>query len=302
MNTPPPPSKPSPRRLELLLLSDPECQDPALVGAKSATLARLFHQLPDSIPPGIALPPSSIDELTRLIEMDSRAEVAQALLDALGERDATTVKQYAVRSSALDEDSARHSFAGQYETALGVANVHDIIAAIETCVRSAASARVTAYRDAALQGSVGSMAVLIQEMVPADRSGVAFTINPLTGQREIVINAAYGLGDLLVSGEVTPDEIIVANSGRPPSMTIGSKRRMSVLTRSGVIYTAVPESLRVIPCLSEGQIDTIATSARSCEAALGYPVDIEWALSGRMMFVLQARPITAILSTGTGLT
>ena len=292
-------TQPSLRQLKLLRLNDPACQDPALVGSKTATLARLYHVLPGAIPSGVAVPVHHAN-LFMHITGESYAEAAQALLAALGEPDPTT-RQYAVRSSALDEDSASHSFAGQYETALGLVTAHDIIDAIGACVRSATSARVAAYRRVAAQAPGGSMAVLIQEMVPADRAGVAFTVNPLNGENEVVINATFGLGDLLVSGEITPDEIIVESSGRVSRRTIGSKQMMSISTRNGIIHTPVPESLQRTSCLSDIQIRSIVMAAQKCQEGLGHPIDMEWALSGRMLFVLQARPITAI-STGAKLT
>ena len=135
-------------------------------------------------------------------------------------------------------------------------------------------------------------------MVAADRSGVAFTINPVTGTNEIVINASYGLGDLLVSGAITPDEVVVGRTGGVPTVIVGSKREMTILTRDGVLRMAVPISLQAASCLSNDQIMSVAAAARTCEEHLGYPVDIEWAVSGKALFILQARPITAITNKG----
>jgi phosphoenolpyruvate synthase/pyruvate phosphate dikinase len=291
------PNSPS-KQLNLLRLSDLACQDPELVGSKSAILARLFHILPGAVPPGVALSPSQTEFFASLSGRDSLAEASQALLAAFGEHSLTMGKQYAVRSSALDEDSARYSFAGQYETALGLSSVYDIIAAIAACVHSADSARIAAYRGASAQESTSAVGVLIQEMVPADRAGVAFTINPLTGANEIVIDASFGLGDLLVSGQITPDEFIIDGSCQVSKLTVGSKRLMSVLTHHGIIRTPVPESLQAIPSLSDGQLKEIISAARACESALGHPVDLEWAMNGNMLFVLQARPVTAIRTAG----
>lgn len=230
-----------------------------------------------------------------LSETDSLAKASQALLTALGEHSPAMEKQYAVRSSALDEDSASYSFAGQYETVLGLSSVKDIIIAIRACVHSARSSRIVAYRSASSQESIAAVGVLIQEMVPADRAGVAFTLNPLTGANEIVIDAGFGLGDLLMSGQITPDEFIIDTSGRVSKLTVGSKRLMSVLTRHGIVHTSVPESLQVKPSLSDCQLNEIISTARACESALGHPVDLEWALNGNTLFILQARPITAVL-------
>jgi rifampicin phosphotransferase len=299
------PALPS-QQLDFLRLGDPACQDPELVGSKSATLARLFRVLPGAVPPGVALSPPQSDFFASLPGSDSLAEASGALLAALGEHSPAMAKRYAVRSSALDEDSAGYSFAGQYETVLGLSSAHDIIAATAACVRSADAARIAAYRTASVQegipaarrGARGSVGVLIQEMVPADRAGVAFTMNPLTGADEIVIDAGFGLGDLLVSGQITPDEYIIGSSGRVSRLTVGSKRLMSVLTHRGIIRTPVPESLRAMPSLSDGQLKEIIAAARACESALGHPVDVEWAVNGDRLFVLQARPITAMRTAG----
>lgn len=291
--SPDPPSK----QLNLLRLSDLACQDRELVGAKSAGLARLFHIFPGAVPPGVALSPMQAEFFANLSGSDDLAEASQALLAALGERNSAMGKRYAVRSSALDEDSVRYSFAGQYETALGLSSVCDIIAAIAACIQSADSARTAGYRSASAQQSMPAMGVLIQEMVPADRAGVAFTINPLTGANEIVIDAGYGLGDLIVGGQITPDEFIV-DSCQESKLTVGSKRLMSVLTRHGILRTAVPEWLQAVPSLSDGQLHEIVSAARACEGALGHPVDLEWAVNGDMLFILQVRPVTAMRAAG----
>jgi pyruvate,water dikinase len=250
----------------------------------------------------VALTPPQAGLFASLSGSDSLAEATQALLAALGERSPVMGKQYAVRSSALDEDSAGYSFAGQYETALGLSSVDDVMTAIGACVHSADSARIAAYRSASAQdgasAATAAVGVLVQEMAPADRAGVAFTINPLTGADEIVIDAGFGLGDLLVSGQITPDEFIVDSSGHVSKLTVGSKRLMSVLTHRGIIRTPVPESLQAIPSLSDGQLKEIISAARACESALGHPVDIEWAVNGNMLFILQARPVTAIRTAG----
>jgi phosphoenolpyruvate synthase/pyruvate phosphate dikinase len=285
-------------QLNLLRLSDLACQDPKLVGSKSAILARLFHILPGAVPPGVALSPPQAEFFAGLSGSDSIAEASEALLAALGEDSPSMEKRYAVRSSALDEDSACYSFAGQFETALGLSSPYDVITAIGACVHSADAARVAAYRRAFVQDGTSAIGVLIQEMVPADRAGVAFTINPLTGANEIVIDASFGLGDLLVSGQITPDEFIIDTSCQVSKLTVGTKRLMSVLTHHGIIRTPVPESLQAIPSLSDGLLKEIISAARACESALGHPVDLEWAVNGNMLFILQARPITAIPAAG----
>jgi pyruvate,water dikinase len=247
----------------------------------------------------VALSPPQAEFFASLSARDRLAQASQTLLAALGEHGPTLGKRYAVRSSALDEDSAEYSFAGQYETALGLSSVSDIITAIGACVHSADSARIAAYRRASVQNSMTAVGVLIQEMIPADRAGVAFTINPLTGANEIIIDASFGLGDLLVSGQITPDEFIIDTSCEVSQLTVGSKRLMSIMTHHGIIHTPVPKSLQVIPSISGDQLNTIISAARTCESALGHPVDVEWAMTGNVLSILQAPPITVIVTAGS---
>ena len=175
----------------------------------------------------------------------------------------------AIRSSALAEDLADASYAGQYETVLGVEGLGPMAAAVRRCYESASAARVAAYERGRSAGSA-SIAVLIQRLVPADAAGVAFTANPVSGARdETLVSAVRGLGDRLMSGEVSPDDWVVrgdrADSPRGGTGAIDAQRARS-----------------------------IADLARQVEALFGAPQDIEWALVGDTLFVLQARPITAL--------
>jgi phosphohistidine swiveling domain-containing protein len=175
----------------------------------------------------------------------------------------------AVRSSALAEDLADASYAGQYETVLGVEGLGPVNAAVRRCWESASTARVAAYERGRSTGSA-SMAVLIQRLVPADVAGVAFTANPVSGARdETLVSAVRGLGDQLVSGEVSPDEWVVRGDR-------ADRRRAD----AGAIDAVMARS--------------VAALARQVETLFGAPQDIEWALAGGTLFVLQARPITAL--------
>lgn len=175
----------------------------------------------------------------------------------------------AVRSSGIAEDLADASYAGQYETVLGVEGVEAVAAAVRRCWASASAARVAAYERGRSAGPP-RLAVLIQRLVPADAAGVAFTANPVSGARdEILVSAVRGLGDRLVSGEVTPDEWIVrgdrVDRGRGSAGAIDAQAARS-----------------------------IAKLAERLEVLFGVPQDVEWALAGDTLFVLQARPITAL--------
>jgi len=176
----------------------------------------------------------------------------------------------AVRSSATAEDLADASFAGQYETVLGVRGPEGLLDAIRRCQASAQTARVGHYLAARTEGAETRMAVLVQQMLMPEAAGVAFTANPVTGARsEVVITAARGLGERVVLGEAVGDEWVAAG-GRV------------IQTRSAERAIDVPQAL------------AIAGLARRVEEHFGTPQDIEWAIEGRRLYLLQARPMTAL--------
>ncbi len=182
---------------------------------------------------------------------------------------------WAVRSSATAEDLAEASFAGQYETVLGVQGCEALARAVRRCWASALAPRLTAYRAARGIRETPAMAVLIQRQVAAEAAGVVFTANPVTGDREeAVVSAVRGLGDRLVSGEVSPDEWVV--------------RGDHVECRRS----------------SEGALDVagaraVAALARRVADHFGCPQDVEWAMQDAELFLLQARAITALPAAQT---
>ena len=269
-----------------------------MVGLKAATLARLFNLFPGTIPRGVAVPVCQNDFFMNIVKRHRYDEASQILLAAFGEPNPTTVGQYAVRSSRLGEDPTGRSFPGQCKAMLGLGSVGDIINAITSCISSAVPVRVSASRRTRGWRQNKTLGVLIQEMVPAECAGVAFTRNPVTGRKEIVIEASFGLGDLIADGKIIPDEIIIDSSGGRSKIKIGTKRLMSVLTSQGVIQTSVPKSLQTAPCLSDSQIGSIVIAAQVSEATLGHPVEIEWALRGNTPFILRARPVAAVFCMG----
>ncbi len=282
----------------VLELGDAVCNDAAVVGSKAAILSQLCSSMPDLIPPGIVIPAAAAAAAFAGDAPAAPADATRALLSAqVEQRIRPACTSYAVRSSALEEDSIDRSYAGQYTTVLARSTLDAILSAVAECVGSGSSARIRAYRRASRVEADGNVAVLIQEMVAAERSGVAFTANPVSGASEVIINASYGLGDLLVSGEITPDELLFDADERISASTIGSKRFMSIVTPAGVRRLPVPEALQGQPALSDRQAHAVARAARMCEAQLGFPVDMEWAISMGTVFVLQARPITGLAGT-----
>ncbi len=222
--------------------------DPTRCGHKAATLAELRkrgHNVPDGfvIPVGVAYDRDAL----------------QAPLAAVG------AGPYAVRSSGVAEDLAHASFAGQYESVLGVASLDEVISAAGRVLASGTSARATAYRREH-GASHSPLAVLVQRQVTADTAGVMFTKNPVTGDDECVVEAVRGLGDKLADGSATAERWIL----RGPTLEA----------------PATPNVLDA--ALARRLVDL----GSRIERERGEPQDIEWAVVGDEIFVLQARPIT----------
>jgi phosphohistidine swiveling domain-containing protein len=245
----------------------------ALLGTKAASLARLLGA-------GFPVPPGVVVTAAAATDWDHGCAGLRPAAAQLGGGQA---QRLAVRSSASAEDLAGASFAGQYETVLD-ASLDELPDAVRRVFDSAASARVAAYRQAHPEtataaspgdpsGPSAGMAVLVQVMVPADAAGVAFTANPLTGDRdEVVISAVRGLGERLVSGQATGDQWIVRDG----------QARCARATEQAI---------------TADQARQIARLARRVEAHFATPQDLEWATSGGTgggLWLLQARPMTAL--------
>lgn len=178
---------------------------------------------------------------------------------------------WAVRSSAVDEDGQAHSFAGQLESFLNVAR-EDLVEKIGAVRQSGFSERIVLYRQqAGLSLPPPMPAVIIQQMVPAETAGVAFSADPVSGRRGIAVVAAVrGLGEVLVSGEKTGDSYQVDLAGR-------------------IVARAAAEAT-----LTDPQVLEVAALARRAARFFGRPQDIEWAIAGGVLFLLQSRPITSL--------
>ncbi|MBX7196710.1 MAG: PEP/pyruvate-binding domain-containing protein, partial [Sandaracinaceae bacterium] len=204
----------------------------------------------------------------------------------------------AVRSSALHEDHAQRSGAGLYETVLGVTDEEAVLAAIRTVWASAVSPRVITYLRAlgVHAGRSGGVGVVVQALVPADVSGVMFTVNPLSGDtQEIVVNAAYGLGSAVVDGRVSPDTYrIDKSSGWVRDQILGEKSLATRLVDGALTETETSAEERAREALPRGRVQELALQAQRIEQTFGDARDVEWALAGSSIFVLQARPVTAL--------
>jgi pyruvate,water dikinase len=278
-----------------------------LPAAARGELARLF-----SVPvPGHAELTELAAQARALVEAQplpsSLAEavaVAHAgLAERTGRGDALRV---AVRSSAVSEDGHAASFAGQYETYLGVSGVDDVLLHVRRCWSSGFSAHALAYRQrfgGASPVRVHDLAVGVLELVDARSAGVAFTLDPVTGDRNVcVVEGNWGFGESVVSGHVTPDHWAVDRaSGQVRTARPGAKRTWAAYdeTAGRVVLSPLPPDLAGQACLTDEEVRYICARAVAIEAeAGGVPQDVEWAVARDLpfpdsVFFLQHRPETA---------
>ena len=273
-------------------LGDDNCHHEAIVGGKAASLSRLASV--HAVPHGFAIPalPAVADSLA--------APLLPAISIAyrtLGERCGGVEPAVAVRSSAVDEDGANASFAGQHDTYLNIRGADAVVAAVLRCAQSAASLEALAYRrQRGLSVEELRIAVLVQQLVPSDVSAVVFSANPVTGSRdEVMINSNWGLGESIVGGTATPDTFIVSKAGSEVTWRdIARKEIMTVMTETGTADVDVPPSMRTEPSLDDEQVFAMVQLATRLEAHLGHAVDVECAIAGGELFLLQCRPITTL--------
>ncbi|MEE2913968.1 MAG: PEP/pyruvate-binding domain-containing protein [Pseudomonadota bacterium] len=221
-------------------------------------------------------------------------EMVAALTEAQRELSETSL---AVRSSATAEDLPNLSFAGQQDTYLNVRGVEAIVEAVRNCWASLWTARSIIYRhQMGIDHDQVAMAVVVQRMVAADVSGVFFTANPATGHRdELVVNASYGLGEAIVSGEVTPDSYLLDRETlNTKTKVIGAKERMVIANPDqGTTLAPVDAFRRNSESMSTAQIIELARIALKVEHHFdGVPQDIEWLFADGRLWLLQSRPIT----------
>ncbi|MCU1383221.1 MAG: hypothetical protein JWL71_1918 [Acidobacteria bacterium] len=233
-------------------------------GSKAFNCARL-RQAGFPVPDGVVVPTGATD--AEIHGLPRHAWFDRQMPDA----------RFAVRSSGIGEDSAGHSFAGIHETRLNVDRA-DLVDAVIACRQSADSAAARAYREARhIAEEDARIGVLVQVMVPAVTSGVAFTVNPITGGDELVINAGHGLGDALVSGQIDPDEFHVSKrDGAVLSMRPGGGGAAGV-----AMSTLTPADLAALGAL-----------LTRIERHVGAPQDVEWCHDGRQFWIVQSRPVT----------
>jgi len=258
--------------------------DVAHVGGKGLSLG-LMASAALPVPPGFCITTSAYREAGGSL----RGPLCTAVLDAYRQLGGGPV---AVRSSAIGEDGAVTSFAGQQETFLGITGDAALIGAVEKCWASLHTERARAYRTRQGVGDAGlAMAVVVQQLVPADVAGVLFTRDPQDPLGELMlVEASWGLGEAVVSGKVTPDAFQLSREdGSVAGRRLGPKEIR--ITAAG--EEPVPAVDRKRFCLDDKQLKELATLGMQVEQYYGDTRDIEWAWHGDRFYLLQARPITA---------
>ena len=268
----------------LVWFADEAGRDVSIVGGKGASLAAMTAAgLP--VPPGFVVAShvleTSVDSgRLRELALAQAHEEAQGLVLAAEPPRAEIAAAYeelgggrvAVRSSAAAEDSEAASFAGQQESYLGVEGADDVSARVVDCWASFFTERAMFYRGH--KGSLADlgMAVVVQKMVEAEKAGVVFTVDPVQRRRDqMIVEAVHGLGEQVVSGEVTPDHYVIDRDG-----TV----KRSLEPNGGV--------------LTLDELSLLAGLGRRLEEYFGGPQDVEFAITGGEIFLLQSRPVTTL--------
>jgi pyruvate, water dikinase len=287
----------------LLKFDDPGCLEVAKAGGKGASLARM-SELGLPVPEGFVI---AADVLAQVVDVDAlRAALPdhdKAMEIIAGAQPPAEIAEWyaalgddppvAVRSSACAEDSETASYAGQQETYLYVRGADAVMDRVRDCWASFFSERAIFYRQK--KGSLDDldMAVVVQRMVRSDVAGVLFTCDPVRGRRDrMVVEAVLGLGEAAVSGHVTPDHYILKRDGTVRKAQVSEQPFAVVPIETGGTEERELGPEGAEPKIGEDQLRELAKLGDDLERRLGGPQDIEWALEGGELYVLQARPVT----------
>jgi pyruvate,water dikinase len=260
-----------------------EAADAAVFGGKAVALGEAMRSgLP--VPDGIALATALVDALAAG-DPDAIADLDRAF--------AGLETPVAARSSAVGEDSAGASFAGQHRTCLNVLSFDDLRTAVRDVWESACSESALAYRERLGLHGRPAIGVVVQRLVDAEVAGVLFTRNPLDGTDERVVEASWGLGEAVVAGIVVPDHFRLSRSGEILERTAGMKDLVVRRTPDGgTVEEPVAPGLVEQLCLDDDQLEQLNRLAERCEQTFGGPQDIEFAFARGRLYLLQSRPIT----------
>ena len=258
-------------------------------GGKAASLARATGAgLP--VPDGFAV---SWQLVARAAARDALAE--NAIVSAFLEHCRNGASRVAVRSSAIGEDSLEASFAGQHATILNVLSEEALLDAVRTIHASARADGAVEYRKKMGLPGEPRIAIVVQRLIQADVAGVLFTRDPVTAANERVIESAWGLGEGVVSGTITPDAFRLRADGTIVERRAAIKEAaIRAAPDGGTAEVALsPEDASRLT-LTDAQLSSLHELARKCETFFGSPQDLEWAIANGELFLLQSRPITVI--------
>ncbi|WP_341631009.1 PEP/pyruvate-binding domain-containing protein [Sphingomonas agri] len=272
---------------KVIFLGDAGPDLAAKIGNKAASLVEL-REIGFDVPNGFCIPVEVFEAWRSAgeIDPDSRSEILEAFKKLRA--------PVAVRSSSPAEDRADASFAGQYQTVLGVRTDEELVDAIISCWKSATSSAAASYRVEHETAIDAPMAVLVQELVPATSAGVLFTMHPVTNSvDEVVVNSNFGLGESVVSGRAEPDTFVLdKRTGQKIDVRTGSKRVWSKLGNKGVEEVKAGAGQQERLSLNDAQLALLVDAAIKLELYFDRPIDAEWAFEGEKLHLLQARPIT----------
>lgn len=221
-------------------------------------------------------------------------EAYNALCQRIGKEDAFV----AIRSSATAEDLPEASFAGQQDTFLNIKGTEDVLKYVQKCWASLFESRAIFYREEHnFDHSKVYIAVVVQEMVESEKAGVMFTVHPSTGEEKILIEGAWGLGEAVVSGSVTPDTYWVDKKTEKLVESVISEKNVMFIKESEAgktIKVDVPEDLRNKQVLNDDEILALTQMGKRIHDHYGSPQDTEWAIEDGKVYMLQSRPVTTL--------
>jgi len=265
-----------------------EALEEASFGAKAVQLGEAVREgLP--VPPGVALSGPTVEQVASG-EESAIEEVEQAVRSLHA--------PLAVRSSAVGEDSAEASFAGQHLTLLNVPSTEEVCAAVREIWWSGNSDSAITYRQRVGLFTRPSVGVVVQELLNPDVAGVMFTQNPINGADERMIEASWGLGEAVVAGLVIPDSYRLSKSGEVLDRRAGVKKiAIRSVANGGTLEEEVAPELVERHCLDDGDLEQLNVLASECERVYGPARDLEWAFAGGQLYLLQSRAVTKAASS-----
>lgn len=244
----------------------------------------------------------ALDDCRNRIRRIETSQLAIQWQTALQTLDASSSDRWAVRSSATNEDTAHSSFAGIYRTHLGVM-LSEIDTALKDLWTSLWEERVMNYLTHRGPQAAPRMAVVIQPMVEATTSGVAYSIHPVTGRlNQVMINAVPGLAAPLVDGTVKPDQYVVDVTHETQPIRIrqrilGRRSQRQLVSEDGLQVEQLNDPAPIQSTLTDDRLFSLAQTTKRIEQTFGYPIDLEWAFDAKQLWLLQARPISTVRPT-----